>query len=116
MARETYEPDNLIAGNEFPFYSVARTIKKTATLLKRGTVLGKNADDKFVVSVKTATDGSEVPRVVLAEDVDAKDADVQALVFEAGVFNANSMTLGAGHTAQSVQFEPFMQNIKIVGA
>jgi len=115
MPRETYKPDNLIAGNEFGFYTKERTIKQSDTPLKRGTVLGKDADDKFLLSVKTATDGSEEPRVVLAEDVDASEADVQALVFEAGVFNARSMTFGEGHTALSVQFEPFMQNIKIVG-
>ncbi|HIP30843.1 MAG TPA: head decoration protein [Campylobacterales bacterium] len=116
MARDTYEPDNLIAGNEFPFYTNTRTIKQSETPLTRGTVLGKDADDKFLLSVGTATDGSEEPRVVLAEDVDASDGDVKALVYEAGAFYANSMTFGEGHTAQSVQFEPFMQNIKIEGA
>lgn len=115
MSRETYEPDNLIAGNEWDCYTKVRTIKKVATPLLRGTVLGKDANDKFVVSKKTATDGSEEPRAVLAVDVDASQADVEALVFEAGVFNARSMTFGDGHTAQSVQFETFMQNIKIVG-
>lgn len=115
MSRETYEPDNLIAGNEFPFYAKHRTIKQSDTLLKRGTVLGKDADDKFLVSVATADDGSQEPRVVLGQDIDATEADVEALVFEAGVFNARSMTFGDGHTAQSVQFETFMQNIKIVG-
>ena len=115
MVRENYEPDNLIAGNEFPFYTKVRTIKQSETPLNRGTILGKDADDKFLLSVKTATDGSEEPRVILAEDVDASAEDVDVLVFEAGVFNANSMTFGEGHTAQSVQFEIFMQNIKIVG-
>jgi hypothetical protein len=115
MAREVYEPDNLIAGNEFPFYAKVRTVKQSATLLTRGMVLGKDADDKFLLSEATATDGSEEPRVVLTQDVDASEADVEALVYEAGMFNARSMTFGSGHTAQSVQFEPFMQNIKIVG-
>ena len=116
MARDTYERDNLIAGNEFPFYTKVRTIKQSETPLTRGTLLGKDADDKFLLSVKTADDGSEEPRVVLAEDVDASDGDVEALVYEAGVFNANYMIFGDGHTAQSVQFEALMQNIKIEGA
>jgi len=116
MVRETYEPDNLIAGDEFPFYAKHRTIKQSETPLLRGTVLGKDADNKFLVSVADATDGSEEPRVILGQDIDASAGDVEALVYEAGVFNARSMTFGDGHTAQSVQFEPFMQNIKIVGA
>lgn len=116
MAREKYVPDNLIAGNEFPLYATVRTIKKTDNQVLRGSVLGKDANDKFLLSVKTATDGSEEPRVVLAENVDASAGDIEALVYEAGVFNACSMTFGEGHTEQSVQFETFMQNIKIVGA
>jgi hypothetical protein len=114
MPRETYTPDNLIAGDEFPFYSKTRTIKM-GEVLTRGAVLGKDSDDKFLLSVKTATDGSEEPRAVLAEDVDATDGDVIALVYESGIFNARSMTFGDGHTAQSVQFDTYMQNIKIIG-
>ena len=113
MSREAYYPDNLIAGNEYPSYARVQVVKQ-GSVLKRGTLLGKDGDDKFLLSIATADDGSEEPRGVLAEDVDTTDGDVSALVYESGVFNSNSVVFGDGHTKDSVQYLPYMQNIKIV--
>lgn len=113
MSRETYYSDNLIAGNEYPSYARVQVIKQGGEY-KRGTLLGKDGDDKFLPSIATADDGSEEPRGILAEDVDTTDGDVSALVYESGVFNSNSVVFGDGHTKDSVQYLPYMQNIKIV--
>jgi len=114
MSREQYEPDNLIAGHEYPFYARDQVVKQGSGVLKRGTLLGKDGDDKFLPSIATTDDGSEEPRGILAEDVDTTDGDMVAVVFESGVFNSNSVIFGEGHTRESVQYLPYMQNIKIV--
>jgi len=84
MKRDTYYPDNLIAGNEYPSYARVQVIKQGGEY-KRGTLLGKDGDDKFLLSIATADDGSEEPRGILAEDVDTTDGDVIALVYESGI-------------------------------
>jgi hypothetical protein len=94
-------PDNLIAG-EFPRVAKTVTIAQSAAL-SRGAVLGKiTASGKFVLSEADAEDGSETPRAILAEDVDATAADVQATVYLTGEFSTNAITLGDGHTVDSV--------------
>lgn len=94
-------PDNLIAG-EFPRVAKTVTIAQ-GQVLTSGAVLGRiTADGKFVLSAQAAGDGSEVPRVILAEDVDATDGDVEATVYVTGEFSTNAITLGAGHTVDSV--------------
>lgn len=49
------------------------------------------ASDKFKKAVKTATDGSQFPEAILADDADASDADVNGAVYLMGEFNANKL-------------------------
>lgn len=58
---------------------------------------------KYVLSLAAATDGSEVPVAVLAEDADATSADVTTVAYLTGEFNSTAMTFGTGHTAASVE-------------
>lgn len=103
ITSETYAPDALLAGsNVLP---VTRDITLlTGENRKRGALLGRvTASGKYKLSVAAAEDGSEVPRAVLAEDTDATAADVKVPVYEAGEFNAAALTLGAGHTVDSIR-------------
>jgi len=103
METGIYEPDNLIAG-ETHLVTDAVTIA-AGDDLKRGAVLGKvTADGKYKLSASGATDGSETPTAVLAEDAAAASADVaNAAIYIKGEFNANALTFGTGHTAATVK-------------
>jgi len=97
----SYSPDRLIAG-DFPIVTAKVTIDTGN--LARGSVLGRiTATGKYVLSAAAAGDGSEVPRAILAEAVDATAADKEAIVYLSGEFNEDRVTLGAGHTLASIR-------------
>ncbi len=97
-----YIPDNLFSGH-YPRIERLVTITAGADLVK-GAVLGRiTADGKFILSASAAGDGSEVPDAILAEDALAAGADVQAVVYFSGEFNENALTLGVGHTIDSIR-------------
>ena len=98
----TYVPDALIAGNAHLL--VARTVTiVSGQNLPRGAVIGKiDAEGKYQLSLSAETDGSQTPDLILAEACDATSADAKALAYSRGDFNANALTLGAGHTVASI--------------
>ena len=97
-----YKPCNLIAG-EYPRIERIITIASGSALTK-GSVLGRvTASGKFSLSASDASDGSETPDAILAEDVDASAEDKQAIVYFSGEFNENALTLGTGHTVESIR-------------
>jgi len=72
--------------------------------LARGAVLGRiTASDKFVLSLAAAGDGSEVPRAILEEPVDATAGDKRAAASRTGEFNEDALIFGTGHTADSTR-------------
>jgi hypothetical protein len=78
-------------------------IKAGAGVLTAATVLGQiTADKKYIKSVAAATDGSQVVDAILAQDVDATSADVEAIIYIAGAFDQEKLILGAGHTLGSI--------------
>lgn len=97
-----YKPCNLIAG-EYPRIERIITIASGSALTK-GSVLGRiTASGKFVLSASDASDGSETPDAILAEDIDASAEDKQAVVYFSGEFNETALTLGNGHTLESIR-------------
>lgn len=97
-----YKPCNLIAG-EYPRIERIITIASGSALTK-GSVLGRvTASGKFSLSASDAGDGSETPDAILAEDVDASAEDKQAVVYFSGEFNETALTLGNGHTLESIR-------------
>ena len=98
----TFTPDNLIGGDAIN--AVTESIVVDTGVLARGSLLGKiTATGKYILSASAATDGSEVPAAILAEDVDASSADVTTVAYLSGEFNATAMTFGTGHTAASTK-------------
>ena len=97
-----HTPDALIAGNAHLL--VARTVTLIAGQnLPRGAVLGKiTASSKYKLSLSGASDGSQTPDLILAEDVDATAGDKPGLAYSRGDFNANALTLGSAHTVASI--------------
>lgn len=97
-----FVPDNLHAG-DFPIRTRKVTLI-TGQNLVRGSLLGIiTASGKATLSASASADGSQTPNCILAEDTDATAADAEAVVYIAGDFNQDALTLGAGHTAASVR-------------
>ena len=97
-----YKPCNLLAG-EYPRIERIITIASGSALTK-GSVLGRvTASGKFILSEGDATDGSETPDAILAEDVDASEEDKQAVVYFSGEFSENALTLGGSFTLDDIR-------------
>lgn len=102
VVQDTYIPDQLVSG---PLQLVTDTgIITGAKAYKRGTVMGViTASGKYQISVKTATDGSEIPTAILVDDVDATAGDVNGGVYLMGEFNGHRMILDASWTLDTVK-------------
>ena len=88
----TWTEDRLRAGDH-PVVEVPVVIESGAGSLVRGTVLGRvTASGKYKAYNASATDGTEVPRGILAQDVDASSADVNASMYVHGEFNEDELT------------------------
>lgn len=103
----SYDPTALFAG-AFPVRQRVVTLASGANAagapLKRGALLGRvTATDKYILSVATATDGSQVPSAVLAADTDASAADVKTPAYFEGEFAGEIMTIDASWTIATVQ-------------
>lgn len=96
--------DNLIGGDAVN--AVTQSITLNTGNLKRGAVLGlitSGGDTgKYQLSASAASDGSQTPVAILAEDADATSADQVTVAYLTGEFNATALTLGAGHTIASI--------------
>jgi hypothetical protein len=80
------------------------TIASGAGVLAPGSVLGRiTTGGKFVLSDATEDDGSQTPRAILAQTVDATSADAEAIVYEAGNFRLAALIFGYQHTAASAR-------------
>lgn len=98
----TYAPDKLIAGNAHLLVGRKVTIISGQNLT-RGAVLGKiTASGKYNLSLSGASDGSQTPDLILAENCDASSGDKVALAYARGDFNAAALTLGTAHTVASI--------------
>lgn len=103
FSSSTLTPDRLIAGPQVGVITRKVTLISGQNLV-RGAVLGKiTASSKYNLSLSAAADGSQTPDLILAEDCDASGGDKEALAYEAGVFNANALTIGTAHTVASIQ-------------
>ncbi|MGU3665814.1 head decoration protein [Methylobacterium sp. A49B] len=101
-----YDPTSLRCGvsQRDRQITVASGANASGAVLKRGTVLGRvTSTDKYVTSVKTAGDGSQVPAIVLAFDIDASAADVVCSGYDDGEFVAEKMTFDASWTAATLE-------------
>lgn len=93
--------DNLIAGDAVNM--VTESIVLDTGNLKRGALLGRLANGKYVLSLAAAEDGSQTPVAILAEDTDATSADKTTVAYLTGEFNTAAMTFGTGHTAANTK-------------
>jgi len=100
---QDYVPSDIVAGNAHDLASRNITLISGQNLA-RGAVLGKiTASGKYTLSASAAGDGSEVPDLVLVDDTDASGADAVALGYARGDFIEGQLTIGTGHTADSIR-------------
>lgn len=102
-----YTPRFNHRGN-FPVRRDSAMIEKGQRLLQ-GSILGrKSTNSKCVLCSKTGaegtqvSDGSEKAFCILQIDVDASASDVEAPIFRTGAFLGLDLTVGLGHTLDSV--------------
>ena len=99
----TWSPDGLFA------HDADSIIGKGITLisgqnLQRGTVLGViTASGKYTAATSGASDGSQNPTAVLAEDTNASAADVNTIAYFEGTFAEQKLILGSGLTIGPVR-------------
>lgn len=102
MTQVARHPRQLVGG-EFPIRFMTVIIAE-GEVLAAGSVLGEvAADEQYKLSVAASDDGSEAPSVVLWENVDATDGPVPAEVMLTGDVRSPALTLGEGHTVDSVR-------------
>lgn len=105
-----YNPSNLITGS-YPLVTESITVEAGQTLAS-GSVLGKvTATNEYKLSAAGSSDGSELPSVILAEDIDTTGGAAQSVGFISGQFNANALIFGTGHTAESQKHNLRLINI-----
>jgi len=96
------QPNTLFAGTEVPALTTSIVIASGEGELNVGAVIGvMTADGKGKLVDGTATDGSEVAKYVLAEPIDATDADVEAVVYKTGIFNFDALYVASGDTVDA---------------
>lgn len=109
---EHFSPDGQFVGvatgnTEYVGGGLTLTITDTGTDPAAGeafnvTVTAAAGSGKLKLSLAAATDGSQTPISILAEDTDATAADVECVEYLTGDFNQDALTYGTGHTAASV--------------
>jgi len=106
---ETYKYSNLLIGDDF--------ITDIATLISgqnliKGTALGLiTASGKVTELVSGASDGSQTPFAILAEDCNATAGDTSCPVYLFGEFNSGAMTFNGSDTA--AQFKAGFRDVGI---
>ncbi|CCD30253.1 conserved phage-related protein [Candidatus Glomeribacter gigasporarum BEG34] len=107
---DLYIPDQLIAGT---LQLVTETITLAAGQLPRGALLGRREDGAYVLSKKTAKDGSQQPVAILADEADARNTPVSAGVYLMGEFNQDALYMPneTGWTIEEVK--PLLRAVSI---
>lgn len=101
---ETYTPDKLIAGNEFPAILVA-VIIAAGQNLARGAVLGELTATPGTYEICDAgeDDGVQHPKMILAEAVDATDEAKPGVAYRTGIFNPDALSFAVGTDIDDVR-------------
>jgi hypothetical protein len=114
FASTSMDYDQLIAGHKPPAKAVPIVLTDGETVV-RGSVLGQvTTNEKYLVSLAAATDGSEVARAIAAVAASPSGADETILAYVEGEFNQDELTFGTGKTIANSKQELMDKNIYIV--
>jgi hypothetical protein len=106
VSTDVENPDQLLAHDSDSIRSI-KVILDAGQNLKRGAVVGAltGSPTVYIFSLFGASDGSENPMGVLAQDCDATSGDKECLMYTGGSFNGHRVILGTGWTVDSI-YEP----------
>lgn len=97
IVSDTFNYDNLLAGGDFTVLEIG-TVDETVEV-KRGTVLGRvSATNTFKICKEGASDGSNEPCAVLAEDIKAGAENKDKYLYLSGKFNKNAVIFDSSIT------------------
>lgn len=102
MQTEIYTPQHLVTGS-FPVHTEPQLIAKEQQLDGLSVMGRVTATGELKLSVAAATDGSQVPVVILVGAVTTGTTAAPAPVYVAGCFNPELLVYGTGHTAATVR-------------
>jgi hypothetical protein len=112
----SYTHNDIVAGNHDELVGEKITVVSGQNLV-RGAVLGKiTTGGKYNLSLSAASDGSQIPDLILAEDCDASSGDKIAIAYSRGDFNAQKLTIGTGHTIASIKEGLRVKNIILINS
>jgi Bacteriophage lambda head decoration protein D len=97
---------NATVGTAYNSGGIAFTIAAGGTAFAAGDTFVLNVSDSignFITSVKTATDGSQVPSAILADFADATNGPVTTGAYIAGEFNVNAINFDSSWTPELLQ-------------
>lgn len=101
-SESAYDPNDIFASDHDVFTASLTLV--SGQNVTRGTVLGQiTSGGKLNKSLSAASDGSQTPMAIAAEDKDASGGDKTILVYLAGGFKAGRLTFGTAHTAASTR-------------
>lgn len=105
--------DSLISGNQLSVMVKGVSLAASQGVLKRGTLLGIVTATGYATPCKAAaTDGSQTPKYILAEDTDTGTGSaVTAEAYQSGVFNRSALILANGEVISSFEDTLRMNNI-----
>lgn len=90
IEKDTFNYDNLLAGGDLTVLEIG-TVDETVEV-KRGTVLGRvSATNTFKICKEGASDGSNEPCAILAEDIKAGAENKEKYLYLSGKFNKNAV-------------------------
>lgn len=96
-------PELLLASSKYPVSKALMPIASGEGKLVRGTALGLNAAGKCVILGTAEAKAA----YILAEDIDATSADVNAEVYRTGHFIKNALVVKADYTMTNADVEEF---------
>ena len=93
----------LFASSKYPVSKALKNVASGQGVLTRGTALALNADGKCVIlGTSDAT-----AAYILAEDIDATEADITAEVYRTGHFIKNALTVKTEYVITDADVEEF---------
>lgn len=103
MRTDVFTPDRLIADDADDIIGKGITLAAGQSLA-RGAILGKiTATGKYALCTSGATDGSQTPTVILAQDCDANAGDAAAIAYFQGTFNGAALIYDSTVPLQTIK-------------
>lgn len=114
LSAGSYSPEQRFAGSSDIINNTA-VIVTGEGVLAAGSVLGKiTVGGKLALCDSGASDGSQTPVAILAEDIDATSSDITCQVYVAGEFNLDWLTFHSSFSTEALKLAAFPEGRTII--